>query len=66
MAEKKFTFKTLDNSKLRKFNYQEDKKETKFVKNGVDNLFPQHIIEMYNKSSVNAACINAIVEGIIG
>lgn len=66
MAEKKFTFKTIDNSKLRKFNYQEDKKDSKFVKNGADNLFPQHIIEMYNKSSVNAACINAIVEGIVG
>jgi len=68
MAEnKKFTFKTLDNNKLRKFNYQEDhKKDAKFVKNGADNLFPQHLIEMYNKSSVNGACINAIVQGIIG
>lgn len=68
MAEQKFTFKTIDNSKLRKFSYEESKKDKgqKYVKNGNDNMFPQHIIDMYNKSSVNAACINAIVEGIIG
>ena len=69
MAEnKKFTFKTIDSGKLRKFNYAESKKDkdSKFVKNGTNNLFPQDIIEMYNRSSVNAAAINAIVEGIIG
>lgn len=66
MAEKKLTFKTIDNSKLRKFSYKEDKKDSKFIKNGGDNLFPQHIIELYNRSSINGACINAIVEGIIG
>ncbi len=67
MAEnKKFTFKTLENNKLRKFSYLEDKKDTKYIKNGSDNLFPQHLIEMYNRSSVNAAAINAIVQGIIG
>ena len=64
----KFTFKKLINSTLREFNYHEYKKDKddKFVKNGEDNMFPQHLIEMYNKSSVNAACINAVVEGIIG
>jgi len=66
MAENKFTFKTINNNKLRQFNYQEDKKDKKFIKNGSDNLFPQHIIEMYNRSSINGACINSIVEGIIG
>ena len=65
---KKFTFKKLLNSTLREFNYHEYKKDKdqKYVKNGEDNMFPQHLIEMYNKSSVNAACINAVVEGIIG
>ena len=64
----KFTFKKLLNKTLRQFNYDEYKKDKnqKYVKNGEDNMFPQHLIEMYNKSSVNAACINAIVEGIIG
>lgn len=66
MAETKFTFKTINNNKLRQFNYHEDKKNKEFVKNGSDNLFPQHIIEMYNRSSINGACINSIVEGIIG
>ena len=64
----KFNFKKITNSKLREFNHKEYKKDKddKFVKNGNDNMFPQHSNEMYNKSSVNAACINAIVEGIIG
>ena len=68
MAEKKFTFKALNSSKLRQFSYEEYKKDKdqKFVKNGSDNLFPQQVIDLYNRSSVNAACINAIVEGIIG
>ncbi len=69
MADKnKFNFTKINNSKLREFNHKEYKKDKneKFVKNGDDNMFPQHLIEMYNKSSVNAACINAIVEGIIG
>ena len=68
MAKKKFTFKTIETSKLRKFSYDDSKvqKDSKFVKNGANNLFPQDIIEMYNRSSVNAAAINAIVEGIIG
>lgn len=64
----KFTFKKLLNKTLRQFNYDENKKDKnqKYVKNGEDNMFPQHLIEMYNKSSVNAACVNAIVEGVIG
>ena len=68
MSDKKVTFGRVDINKLRKFNYHEskDEKDSKFVKNGTDNLFPQHVIEMYNKSSINAACINAIVEGVIG
>jgi len=68
MSDKKITFGKVDTSKLRKFNYHENKdtKDSKFVRNGSDNQFPQHIIEMYNRSSINAACINAIVEGVIG
>lgn len=66
MAEQKFTFKTINKDKLRKFNYVEDHKGKEFVKNGADNLFPQHLIEMYNRSSINGACINSIVQGIIG
>lgn len=68
MSDKKITFSKVDTSRLRQFSYHENRneKDSKYVKNGTDNLFPQHVIEMYNKSSINAACINAIVEGIIG
>ena len=37
-----------------------------FVKSGEDNLFPQHLIHLYNRSSIHAAAVNAIVEGIVG
>lgn len=38
----------------------------KYVKSGDDNLFPQHLIGLYNHSSIHAAAINATVEAIIG
>ena len=38
----------------------------KFIKSGEDNLFPQYLIDLYNRSSLNASCINSIVQGIIG
>lgn len=67
MAEnKKFTFHTIPVTTNRKeFNWKE-KYNKDYVKNGEDNLFPNHLIEMYNRSSVHAACVNAIVQGIIG
>jgi len=33
---------------------------------GNENLWPQHTIEMFNYSSTNRACLNAIIAGIIG
>ena len=33
---------------------------------GNDNLWAQHTIEMFNYSSTNRACINAVIAGIIG
>lgn len=63
---KKFTFQTIPVSNNRKdFNWNE-KHNKEYVKNGEDNLFPNHLIEMYNRSSVHAACVNAITQGIIG
>jgi hypothetical protein len=38
----------------------------KYVKSGEDNIFPQHLIELYNQSSIHAAAVNATVEAIIG
>tara|TARA_R110000803_G_scaffold19165_1_gene50448 strand:- start:1228 stop:2415 length:1188 start_codon:yes stop_codon:yes gene_type:complete len=67
MAEKnkKFTFHTVPASKKANWDWNE-KESAEFVKNGDQNDFPQQLIDMYNRSSVHASCINAIVEGVIG
>lgn len=62
---KKFTFHTVQVSRDRNYDWRE-KKDAEYVKNGDQNDFPQHLINMYNRSSVHASCINAIVEGVIG
>ena len=66
MAEKnkKFTFHTVPASKKANWDWNE-KESAEFVKNGDQNDFPQQLIDMYNRSSVHASCINAIVEGVI-
>ena len=43
-----------------------EKSDGKYIKSGEDNLFPQYIIDLYNRSTLNASCINSIVQGIIG
>ena len=64
--KKKMSFHTIPiNSNRKEFNWKE-KYSKEYIKNGEDNLFPNHLIEMYNRSSVHAACINAITQGIIG
>jgi hypothetical protein len=37
-----------------------------YVKYGVYNSFPQHLIDLYNNSSIHGTCVNAIVDGIVG
>ena len=37
-----------------------EKIDGKYVKSGEDNQFPQHLIELYNKSSIHAAAVNAM------
>jgi len=37
-----------------------------YVLYGEDNLQPQHSIDMYNFSSINRACLNAVINGIVG
>ncbi len=37
-----------------------------FIKFGNDNQYPDYLIDLYNHSSINAACINAVVEAIRG
>lgn len=48
------------------FDWRERNGKDEYIKFGDDNQFPHNTIELYNKSSINAAAINAIVEGIIG
>ena len=37
-----------------------------YIKFGVDNLFPQQLIELYDSSAMNHTCIDAIQDGIYG
>ena len=37
-----------------------------YMRFGGDNLFPQTIIGLYDTSAINATCINAIKDGIVG
>jgi len=63
---KKFNFQTVLPQQGRSFDFLETKGEKKFIKFGNDNLFPQHLIDLYNRSSIHAAAVNAITEGIVG
>ena len=66
MADKKFSFKKVNFSMPRNWSWKENKKDQEFVKYGDNNQFPQELIDLYNRSSIHAACVNAIVEGVIG
>jgi hypothetical protein len=46
--------------------YQEVIKSKPWVYYGDDNLFPNHLMALYQYSSINRACINAIVYGVKG
>lgn len=62
-----FKFTKVERFKSEWASYKEDfGKKNKYVKAGEDNLFPQHLIRLYNESSIHAACVNATVEAIIG
>ena len=66
MADNKFTFKKLRVNLAKKYSWKEDRKDQEFVKYGSDNKFPQQLIDLYNRSSIHGACVNAIVEGVVG
>ena len=38
----------------------------KYVKFGSDNQYPNYLIDLYNHSSIHAACVNAIVQAVSG
>ena len=43
-----------------------EKYSKQFVRFGTDNQYPDYLIDLYNHSSVHAACVNAIVEAVRG
>lgn len=64
--EKHLKFNKINPTQLTKYSYKEYNTKEEYVKYGDDNLFPQQLVNLYNKSSIHAACINAITEAIIG
>jgi len=62
---KKQHFKTIERFKSDWVSYKENYND-EIIKSGNDNLFPQYLIDLYNKSSIHAAAINAITEAVIG
>jgi len=46
--------------------YQEVIKNKPWVYYGDDNIFPNHLLALYQYSSINRACINAITYGVKG
>jgi len=65
MAAKKQHFSTIQRFNSTWVNNKE-KVNKEMVKAGEDNLFPQYLISLYNKSSIHAAAVNAITEAVIG
>ena len=62
---KKLHFAKVESFSHNRLSYKE-KSDGNYVKSGEDNQFPQHIISLYNDSSIHAAAVNATVEAIIG
>jgi hypothetical protein len=46
--------------------YQEVIKNKPWVFYGEDNIFPNHLLALYQYSSINRACLNAIIYGVKG
>ena len=70
MDNMKDTNRKMHFKRIQKFNNDwvsyKERKDGKYIRYGEDNQFPDYLIKLYNQSSIHAACVNAIVEGIIG
>lgn len=64
--KKKFEFMMQDFSAAQVPQYQEVIKNKPYVFYGDDNLFPNHLLALYQYSSINRACLNAIMYGVKG
>jgi hypothetical protein len=69
MAEennKKLKFASIQREGTKKTRSYEVLDKQKYVKYGEDDLFPIHLIELVNNSSIHNTCINGIVDAIYG
>lgn len=64
--KKKFEFMMQDFGAAQVPQYQEVIKNKPYVFYGDDNLFPNHLLALYQYSSINRACLNAIMYGVKG
>lgn len=64
--KKKFEFMMQEFSAAQVPQYQEVIKNKPWVFYGDDNLFPNHLLALYQYSSINRACLNAITYGVKG
>jgi hypothetical protein len=64
--KKKFEFMMQDFGAAQVPQYQEVIKNKPYVFYGEDNLFPNHLLALYQYSSINRACLNAIMYGVKG
>jgi hypothetical protein len=62
----RFVFHTQDFAAASVPQYQEVVKNKPWVFYGEDNLFPNHLIALYQYSSINRACANAVIYGVKG
>lgn len=65
-TRKKFEFMMQDFAAASLPQYQEVIKNKPYVFYGDDNLFPNHLLALYQYSSINRACLNAIMYGVKG
>lgn len=62
---KKITFKAVGRTKHKWQDYREYA-NNEYMRSGEDNYFPHYLIDLYNRSSIHAAAVNATTEAIIG
>lgn len=67
--DNKFNFKSIKKAFAERVRPEEriwTSNDHTFVKYGEYNDFPNHLIDLYNNSSIHSTCVNAIVDGIVG
>jgi hypothetical protein len=67
--DNKFNFKAIKKQfaeRVRPAEMLYQSEEHSYVKYGEYNDFPNHLIDLYNNSSIHSTCVNSIVDGIVG